>query len=105
MKFRFNKDTEYGPRTDLFVSVLKSTQPNVRGLVKCVCWRDKAKVAEARVTGLLVMVSFKEYKEDKFKGEVIQKVKAGDVSNCSWKEFEVLSTNSKGQYDPFGYGG
>lgn len=100
VRYKFTRETPYGPCTDLYVSVLKSTEPSVKGLVKCVCYRSHAKPAAERSNKLLVMVWFDEFKDAKHKGQNIKKVRATQVTPCSWKEFTVLSTNENGQFDP-----
>lgn len=99
------QDTVYGPRADIYLSLMKSSLGWKEEFVKAVAWRTIAQQAAKCRKPQTVMVSFTKFAdaEEPYREKAIKKVKATHVSRLTPRELQFYLRDENGHFNPFNW--
>jgi len=84
-------DERYGTCTHLYLSVLKTDHPELKGLIDCSCWNENSNFANRLLyRKALVMIEFSKFKNGYYNGQQRQRILAKTMSMSNWREYEIL---------------
>lgn len=98
------QETAYGPRTDIYLSLLKSSLGWNTTYVKVVAWRAIAEQAAKYRKPQTIIVNFDKFDDDEkaYRGTEIKKVRATHISRLTTRELHAFLTDETG-FNPFGW--
>ncbi|MED4914339.1 hypothetical protein [Parageobacillus thermoglucosidasius] len=99
------QDTIYGPRADIYLSLMKSSLGWKEEFVKAVAWRSIAQQATKCRKPQIVMVSFTKFAdaEELYRDKSLKKVKATHVSRLNTRELHFYLRDENGHFNPFNW--
>jgi hypothetical protein len=99
------QDTIYGPRVDVYLSLMKSSLGWKEAYVKAVAWRDAANQAAKYRKPQIIMVTFVKFADDEetYRGKNIKKVRATHVSRLTTRELQFYLRDESGVFNPFNW--